>query len=178
MSGPTTLDIVTLVVAIFGALMGLAALVWQIAQHSLTGARVRVELKSAMLGPGGAVVAPQDQAWRQADQIRPNGYSTPAYAVTVINRGRFPATVESVSFVVGGGLGYRPVADLIGPELPHRIEGGSAGTWYVNARAVWATEDASATVLNTPRSGVKAEIGLADGKSRESARIPVLAFEG
>jgi hypothetical protein len=173
----TALDLITLGIAVFGALTGLAALLWQIAQHALTGPRIQVALKSAMLGPGGAVVAREDRAWSQAEALAPNGYSTPAYAVSVINRGRFPASVDSIVLTVGGGMGFRPIGELLGSQLPCSIDGGGAETWYVNAQSVWATEEASVGVLGTPRRGVMASATLADGRVSKSRRIPVLAFD-
>ena len=85
MTEPTTLDIVTLVVAIIGALTGIAALVWQAVEFSLTGARVRVTLKSAIVGPSGAIVADGAKAWEQAEMYAADGYTDPAYGeITVV----------------------------------------------------------------------------------------------
>ena len=46
-SGTTTLDIVTLVIAVLGLLLGTAGLVWQVQSWRYEGARIKVNLDTA-----------------------------------------------------------------------------------------------------------------------------------
>lgn len=98
----TALDVTTLVIAVFGAVTAMASLVWQLANHHLTGARVKVHLRAGWLGMGGAVTMPWDQ-FREA--ARPEGVTGPTMvAVEVRNVGRLPCSVMGWGVGAGGTI--------------------------------------------------------------------------
>jgi hypothetical protein len=101
----TALDLLTLVIAIVGALTGVIALVWQAVTFVLTGGRARVELKMAWLGPGGAIVG-EPGSWTLGRSPAP-GYDSECLGVEVSNVGRLPISVTGWAVTVGPGqLGY------------------------------------------------------------------------
>ena len=169
----TAFDVVTLIVAIVGAFMGLAALVWNVAEYRLTGPRVKVEIKAAMPSTGmdGAMTGPED-VWSQHLDPR---FSDRAVAIKVRNVGRFPATVESYQVDIAEGYAFSYVQSLLGPPVPHRMEAGEAETWFIEFDAVKAFKDAVGATVDLKDHTVRASLLLGDGrrvKSKNSIAIP------
>lgn len=131
--GPTTLDLVTLAIAVFAAITSVAALVWQIASFRLTGARVKVDLKIAWLGSGGAAVGVPG-TWQPGVSPSPSVHLE-CLAVHVRNEGRMPASITGWWVKIGPGqLGY--VESLWNKPVPHRLDGGEENTWFVERAQV------------------------------------------
>lgn len=104
------LEIVTLVVAIVGAVTGVAALVWQAVSFVLSGSRPKLRVER-----------------------RKHGYIT-----TVVNKGRSPLVVRSVGFRLPGNRdlrygddGQRSLAHGAGPEFPWTIGPGDHETAHI-----------------------------------------------
>lgn len=151
------LDLITLVVATIGAVTGVAALGWGIAQHMLSGARVRVSLVGGWFMNGGIAAGPL------ATIQRPNELLGEAVVgVVVRNVGRLPATV-TVWGVKAGKLSFHSYDyQQFNPTIPHRVEAGEEATWYVPASSVVATVHASTEVLGDGQ--LTARVVLGTGK--------------
>lgn len=167
----TTLDIVTLVTAIVGAVSGVGALLWGVSQYWLVGPRITVVVAEAWVGAG---ILTGPEAWTRH---RNDGqFPVPAVAVEVVNKGRQPTTITSVEVVLSNGLSYRDLDGLgISPPLSYRLDAHEAATWLVEFRAVWASVETSREVLGTIDRVVTARVKLATGKairSGQSIRIP------
>jgi len=111
----TGLDIATLVVAVLGALTGIAALIAQVWHFALSGYRVRVTSSTAFL-------TAQSQ-W--------------ALSVDVANVGRMPVTINGAGVLFGDDqripLIHRSYnAPIDGPTFPHRLVDGDSATWVID----------------------------------------------
>lgn len=83
------MDVVTLIVAILGLLLGVTSFVWQAATYVMSGGRVRVEFLVGATRPGGASLTMKasrfdNDALRQAID---DGYGLPVMGVRVRNVG-------------------------------------------------------------------------------------------
>jgi hypothetical protein len=128
-----------LVVGICGVVLASLSLGWQAATYVLTGGRITVGLRVGGLGNGGMATAPPEtlsQDW--LENLASQGFSRPIVAVTVANIGRQPVTVARWGLKSGLGMSLYPVADSIGPDLPHRLDIGESATWAVDMHAVEA----------------------------------------
>ena len=165
----TALDVLTLVVAILGALTGVAALVWQAVTFALSGGRVKVALKTAWLGPGGAIIG-EPGTWKPG-QPPAAAYDTECFGVEVRNVGRLPVSVTGWGVKVGPAeLG--DVQNVWNKPLPHRLEVGEAVTWFVEARQVMSAAD----TIRPPE--LRAAASLGTGKRVVSKNRLAFAQEG
>jgi len=161
-STTTALDIVTLIVAIVAALMGLAALVWNIAEFRLAGPRVKVTIKAAMLSkPVGAMVVGPEAIWSQTSDPR---FDERAIAITARNVGRLPTTVEKYEVKVADGFAFSYTQSLVGPPIPHRLDAQESATWYIELHAAAALQGAALAAAGVTARPLRAAITLADGR--------------
>lgn len=99
-------DLLTLGIAVFGAVTGAASLAWAIASHILSGGRVKVELLAGWASAGDLFTGPLTK-----DTIRPDPADDfePMLAVRASNTGRLPVSVEGWSVGIGDArLGHVP----------------------------------------------------------------------
>lgn len=104
-------DVTTLVIAVIGAVTGVASLVWSVATHVLSGGRVVVELLGGWTGPHAVMTAPLT---RKPIPREPNYTDTPGpaalRAVVTLGAGKerrskvSPATAQDLA-VIFGALG-------------------------------------------------------------------------
>jgi hypothetical protein len=93
------MDVAALVIAVFGAVLGMASLAWQLASHLRRG-RITVELRvGAMHDKGSRLLTTKfaDIARKGEDpwtQLVKQGYTHPVITVRVRATGRVPVTVE------------------------------------------------------------------------------------
>ena len=169
----TTLDIVTLVVAVFGALLGLAALVWNIAEFRLAGPRVKVAIKAAVISKAMEdAITGLEAVWTQNFDPRINER---AVAIWVRNVGRFPTSIETYRVDVAEGYAFTDTQSLVGPPVPHRLEAGEAATWYIGFDAVRAAKGAVEDTMKLKDRPLRASVFLGDGRrieSEDSLTIP------
>src|SRR3954471_17244416 len=92
-TGVTALDVLTLTIATVGALTGVVALVLQAVFFRRSGPAIRVELKWALIGDGGAITLPVERMHAPV----PDGYDHQRAAVEVRNTGRAAATVQEIA---------------------------------------------------------------------------------
>jgi hypothetical protein len=165
----TGLDIATLVIAVVGAITGVGSLVWNVASHALTGARVKAELQPGFFGHGGVITTNWDN-FRQDDPPDP-GFDRAVLVVKARNVGRLPASVTGWSVVIGatelshvGGAWNKP--------LPHRLEGGEDNSWYVEFGQVEAIIR-TLVATNMPPDKLAAKVSLGDGRTIRSRVVPL-----
>jgi hypothetical protein len=148
------LEIVTLVVAIVGAVTGVAALVWEAATFVLSGSRVKVALTHAWLGGGGVVTGPLGEIGKQPPDER---FPVEALGVEVRNVGRLQASVTGCAIEVG------PVAiSAFVPHnepLPHRLDIGEENTWFVEVAQIHAAVSAAVRTFGPVEIRARASLG-------------------
>lgn len=131
------MSVASLVVGICGVVLASLSLGWQAAIYVLTGGRVKVKLRVGGLGRGGMATAPPSSlsaSWWE--NLASQGFQQPIVAVTAATVGRQPVTVVRWGLVSGLGTSLYPMADSIGPPLPHRLDVGESETWAVDLAAV------------------------------------------
>jgi hypothetical protein len=132
----STLDIITLVVAIAGLGLAVASLIWQAATFVLSGSRVKIQLKRGFLGspqgvgPVSRVTAPLDATADHAATMAAQGFHQELLVVDVRNVGRLPVDITSVDGYLSSGWGFSEPG-LYNEQLPYRLEPGSKQAWHV-----------------------------------------------
>lgn len=159
----TALDIATLVIAVCGAVTGVAALAWSVATHLLTGPRVAVELRGGFRGPANYSHTKFDKFDPTAN-VNAELLPIPIVVVLVRNRGRAPVSVTSWSVHIGD-LGYGESSRDYNPALPYRLEGGETALWVIDLEGIVATMVAAQTV-----EPMYATVDLGTGKTAKSSR--------
>jgi hypothetical protein len=171
-SAPTTLELITLVVAIFGAITGAAAIAVQVGQFIVAGPRVRVSVLPGFYGVAGNLVGPAGgypggKNWSN----RVEGFDVPAVIVEVRNIGRMPTDIETWDLEVGGGMRISlhnlPAHNA---PLPYRLEAKAQRRWFVPLDTVRATVRASETVVGRETRFVVGRVILGDGRTVRSSR--------
>ena len=138
--GPTGLDYITLIIAVFGAVLGAAAFVWQIASFKMSGPRIVVRLAAGWIGPSGALVFEVQDTWEPID--RPNeNFIEECFAVQVHNAGRMPASITGWWLQIGPASLGQHVSPWNKP-CPHRLEAYAEETWFVDRDQVLSVAQA------------------------------------
>ncbi|GAA3531342.1 hypothetical protein GCM10022419_008070 [Nonomuraea rosea] len=129
---------VTLVIAIFGAVLGTASFTWQVTTFLLSGARTKTELLIGALGRGGIATGPIDSMTPDnLTRLVEQGFTTPVIAVRARNIGRLPVTVTGISLPSSlKGMSLSVPGGMVGPDLPHRLEVGDTETWAIDLEQV------------------------------------------
>lgn len=158
-------------VAILAVVLACLSLGWQAATYVLTGGRVKVTLLVGAMGNGGMVTGSPDKlkpGW--FDGVAEQGYRSPVVAVKVANVGRQPVTVTRWSVVCPLAGSLTPVANSIGPPLPHRLEVGESATWAVDMHSVHTFMEATRKVVARGRQVVAfGQVELGDGRTKKSS---------
>lgn len=135
----------TLILATAGVVLALAALGWQ--WYSVTfisGSRISVEIRRALMGLGAVVSFPDDAPDWHLAQAQQQGYTQPMYAVQVNNTARGMTSIVAVDLAFSDG-GGRQITQP-DPALPYRLEGESEEKWYFEAAPAAAYAATSAKV--------------------------------
>lgn len=139
-SDTTTLDVVTLAIAIAiaGVLLAALSLGWQAATFFLSGSRVKTTLRLGALrrelGMTTRMTGPLNMTESAAALIRDQGFTEPVLVVEVRNRGRLAVSVEDVTATTDDGFGFNRMADPENPPVPYRLEPGAKESWHVDVR--------------------------------------------
>jgi hypothetical protein len=165
--GVSTLDVVTLVVAIIGALTGVASLVWAMVAHLTTGVRAAVELSCGWVTPDSFLSF--DPATVKQRPFGEGVTGRPVFGVTVRNRGRLPLVVTSL------GVGTTAVSllrfeDPYSPPLPHELGVSAEATWFAPAHDL-VTLLAASQHAKLPTTELQASARLGTGKSIKSRKV-------
>ncbi|TMR90753.1 hypothetical protein [Nonomuraea basaltis] len=125
---------VTLVIAVFGAVVATAFLTWQITLFLLSGARVKTDLLIGARNQGSMATGPVDSmAPSNLRHLVEQGFTTPVIAVRARNVGRLPVTVTGISLPSSiKGMSLSVPGGMIGPDLPHRLEAHDNATWAID----------------------------------------------
>ncbi|MQA79977.1 MAG: phosphoribosylamine--glycine ligase [Streptosporangiales bacterium] len=136
-----------LVIAILSLVIAVFSLGWQVAAWLLETGRVRVKLQHGVVGWNGIVVGDVHRDGRPRDlaPLRSQGAEGPEIlAIKVTNVGRSHVTVTRYGTRAPKSKNELvPVADVMGPSLPHRLEPGESETWWMNMDGVRALVHAS-----------------------------------
>jgi hypothetical protein len=177
-----------LAAAVLGVVLGALSLGWQAATYVLTGGRIKVSLRVGAMGPGGMVTTkPADLSPGWLEPLAEQGYGRPVVSVRVANVGRQPVTVARWGLKSRAGASLYPMADSIGPPLPHRLDTGESASWAVDMAQVHAFAVTVAETLtekpappNSPSGafaagwrsgqgdGIAGVVELADGRTKYS----------
>jgi hypothetical protein len=130
----TGLELLTLVVALIGALTGVASLVWAVASYLASGVRVKVELNCGWLANGSYVHFDPATA-TEPDTTGPR--DKPIFGVTVRNIGRLPAVVGKAS-VGTDQMEVTTVNDILSPKVPYELPVSAEATWFFPADQILA----------------------------------------
>lgn len=171
--GVDTEDVALLISALSLVIAG-ASLGWQVAQWLLSAGRARAVLMHGMLHGDGAFVGPvrkDGMGFDLADLRRQGFEGTAVVGIQVTNHGRAPVFVEGVKLAPRGGvMRFVPIAELHGPDLPHRLEAGTNASWYTSAEHAVTLATSSREVLRENVSGVYMTAQLGTGNTVETKR--------
>lgn len=156
------MTVVTLVIAVLGLVLSVVSLGWQVAQHLLSGPRVRVELLWGGMGVDRVVTGPVRGS---LDAFRHAGVSDPIFAVKGRNRGRLPIDVTGFTVEMEGAGGYSLAAWARNPSLPYRLDSGSEVSFYVPLTDVTTAIDVLGKRF---RGRLRARLDLASGGEASS----------
>jgi hypothetical protein len=137
-----------LIVAIVGLVLSVASLTWQTAMFVMSGSRVRASLLHGARGPGGVASGPPGKV--RFEQLVAQGFTQEVIGIQTRNVGRLAVQIVGVAAVLQSGVRVTQLPGTVGPELPHRLEAQSTGTWFLPAAPV--------------RAAVKATSGIGNGK--------------
>ena len=152
MSAQTTLDIVTLVVAIFAFGVALASLVWHFASWRLSGVRVTVDIGLSLAYSSGE----------------------PLITLTARNIGRTDKQITSWAIRLPDERSYVPglsPGSFIGPPMPLRLAAGHSETWNV---FVPGTKETLSSAGYPPDTELRDVVFLGSGKyvaSKKAIRL-------
>jgi len=167
-------NVAALIISCFSLVIASLALGWQIAQWLLSGGRAKATLVHGMLSEAGAysgAVAKHGAGHNLETLRRQEIRGTEVLGVTVFNTGRLPVVVMRYKVeLAGGNLPLSPLADAIGPQLPHKLEPGHSETWYVDMRDVVNLVDSSRAVLDEQPLDVYMSVQTGLGKTLKTRR--------
>jgi hypothetical protein len=114
----------TLVFAVLGLVLSVASLVWQAATYTLSGPRVRADLRVGATNGQAFGHVPAGPDWqRQVEHMVAQGMHTPILAVVVRNVGRQATSVTGYQVYLDTGQRLGLTGTPQGtPSLPHRLE--------------------------------------------------------
>lgn len=168
-----TMQAASLLVAVLGVVMAAASLTWQAASFVLTGGRPKIDLKpGALAADGGSMVLVEPRQFTPDwfKNTASQGFGRPIVAIEVRNVGRLPITVNRWHLATRVGVTLMPIADSIGPDLPHQINVGQSATWAVGLQEVKGVADTAGEVLGDGETtaAVFGRIVLGDGRQRDT----------
>ena len=152
---------------------------WQIAIWLMNGARIRVNLKSGVIGRGTVVISDVDRngRLREMTSMRSQGWDGPdVLAIEVTNVGRQRAKVVRYGLHQGKKLpsvSYTEPGDF-NPSLPEWIEPGESTTWYAELQDAVALVRATDASNRVSMGRVHMYVELGTGKkliTRNAARV-------
>ncbi len=171
-------SVLALAISAVSLLFAGLSLGWQIAQWFLSVGRAKAMLMHGLMSGPGAFVGPIGKSGKafDLDGLRQQSVDGPAVVgIQVVNHGRAPLSVERVSLRTRGGvMQFVPVDDVLGPELPYRLEPGTNASWYVTEENAVRLVRSSRKALGEDVAGVYMTALLGTGKlveTRETLRV-------
>lgn len=134
-TGPTGYDIIALIVAGVGVILGAASLGWNLAEFRLSGPRIKAHLMFGALGNGGIASkrGREQPDWRRMAE---QGLTEPLVGIEVVNVGRTPTEVQHFSCDLTGGFGYANPALPYNPPLSFKLDPHATKTLWLPLREV------------------------------------------
>jgi hypothetical protein len=161
----TSLDVLTMGVAIVGAVTGIVALVVQSIQFRSSGPRLKVDLLWAWIGPGGSGAITVPMTGKRPTPPE-QGYDTLMLAVQARNTGRAATTVETAGIRRSDGMRFHHPTAPVGPSTPVRLEAESSVMFFVDPQPMLvAAEVIPAT------GGIAAYVMLGSGREVRSGEV-------
>lgn len=171
-----------LLVASSSLVLAAASLGWQVAAWLMDGRRVRVTLLHGLLSAGGVYAGKVERGGRPRDLAslyRQGLHGTEVIGVAVTNVGRAPVRIDRYSIALAeGGMSFTPVADAIGPALPHRLPPGETETWYAEADSARALVSSVRAVGRRASDDVRAVVELSTGDEKRTRRTLTVGEAG
>lgn len=146
------------VLGLIGTVLATASVAWQLAQHRLTGPRVRVDLRWGGLTPLGTLTGPLTSS---LETFEAAGVTRPMFAVVVRNIGRTPIDIQGYGVAAPTGARVSQPGNQFDPHLPHRLEGGSQATFHVQLGLVQGL--VAITAASKQRVALRAVVDLGSG---------------
>lgn len=143
MTDSSTVSTAALALGIFGSLLAVASLSWQIATFKLSGSRVKVKLKIAGLRSDAVMTGPVNSNWLTTlQQYASMGYA-PCLAIEARNVGRLGVDIIRCQALFSNGMGYDP-GHSANPPSGYRLEHGQTKSWFVAIEPIQAVVDTAA----------------------------------
>lgn len=158
------MELASFVLGLIGTVLATASVVWQFAQHQLTGPRVRVDLRWGGLTSLGSLTGPLSSS---LETFQAAGVTRPMFAVVVRNVGRTPIDIQGYGVAVPNGARVSQPGNQFDPRLPHRLEGGSQATFHVQLELVQGL--VAITAAAKERAALRAVVDLGSGATRRGA---------
>ena len=116
-----------------GVILALASLGWQAFTFLRSGSRVEVVLRHGGTDFTRVVTMEGPLRAEQASLLQSQGLHQPVFGIEVINSGRGPTSVQAVEVAFDNGAAFTGEYLANSPTFPHRMEGESETTWFVDA---------------------------------------------
>lgn len=168
-------DVIALLISAISLVLAGVSLGWQIAQWLLSAGRPKASLMHGVSEGSGAIVGPVTKAKPslRTSRLREQGMNgEEIIGIQITNHGRSPVSVEKVALCPRGGhTRLIPVEQLMGPELPYRLEAGTNASWYLAFDIASVLIRASRHALGEPVKGVYMRAMLGTGKEIQTPEI-------
>ena len=158
-----------LAVAIAGVALGAASLGWQAATFLLTGSRLRIDERHGATDGRNIVSGPPGS--QSLALLSAQGLTHEVMGAEIFNRGRIGVSVTGFRAVSSRGTRFAPIASLLGPHLPHRLEPGDSESWFFPIDLVRPDLARIAAAFGHPNpDDLAIEVDSGDGKCRRGKR--------
>lgn len=157
-------DMLTTVIAVAGLVLAVAALVWQTWSFRVSGSRVSVTIREGLIDAPGtqAVTAPDGATPSHLQSMRRQGFTNQVLAVEVMNSGRSPTNVKSVSVRYENGAAF--TLTRVQPSMPFRLDAESDQTRYYDRGQITAYAQAMVQVLKSAPLHVQGQASVGGRK--------------
>ena len=134
-AGPTGYETIALIAAGIGAITGVAALAWNVAEFRLTGPRVKGQLIFGAVGPGG-IVSTRHGPPRDWKMLARQGFVEPLVGIEVVNSGRASTQVHHFSCRLSNGFALSDAQLSVNQPIPFVLEPHRSERFWLPAQEV------------------------------------------
>jgi hypothetical protein len=157
-TGPSGYETIALIAAGIGAITGISALVWNIAEFRLTGPRVKGQLLFGAVGPAG-LVSTRETHLRDWQTLARQGFVEPLVGIEVVNSGRASTQVHHFSCRLSNGFALSDVQLSVNQPIPFVLEPHRSERFWLPAQEVKIlVESARGTSLPVKHMTMEVEI--------------------
>ncbi|GAA4726316.1 hypothetical protein GCM10023350_06310 [Nocardioides endophyticus] len=162
------MTIFAVVLAILSLVVSAISLTWQVVQHNLSGARVKVELLLGAMRGSQLVSGPFHTV--RLEDLADQGFDSFVVVVRGRNRGRMPVDVTGFDVAIDSGASFGFPGWNINPTLPHRLEPGSSATFCIPLENIDKLVRVSNQTLGSTRL-VRGRLDLGTGQTVVSKKV-------